>query len=122
SPVFVCGHPAPCGVGVQMETAGERVECRVEDPVDLGLESRIGDGRQDLHPPVEVPVHHVRAADQHLVGAAVVRDPGVFQETAEDGADVDVVTVARHAGAQGTDAPDHDLHADPGPRGTVEGV
>src|SRR5699024_1632394 len=38
-----------------------------------------------------------------------------------DGADVDVVTVARHAGAQGTDAPDHALHADPGPRGPVEG-
>ena len=67
-------------------------------------------------------MHHVRAADEHLVGPAEVQDAGVLEEPAQDRPDVDVLAQPRHPGAEGADTPHHDLDGHAGLRRAVQGV
>ena len=73
------------------------------------------DGKQSLHAPIQVARHPVcrRQIDQFLVGIAKDIQPGMLQESANDGGNLDVIRNIRDARTQTTDAPDQqfDFHA-----------
>ena len=64
---------------------------RTQDGLQLGLDDRIADGGDNLHPPGEVARHPVGRADEELGRATVLEavDPAVLQESAEGAEDLD---------------------------------
>src|ERR1700722_15714241 len=69
---FVARVPGPVAVAVQ--PPGERavIHAPREQPAKLGALSRIAHPDQGFYPAVEVPVHHVRAAQPDLVAGRQV--------------------------------------------------
>src|SRR5438874_6317746 len=92
--------------------------------VEGGAVRRVGHPDQRLDAPVEVAVHHVRAAQPDLRLAAVAEDehPRVLQEAPEDAADPDVLAQAGDPRAQRADAADPDVDRHTRLGGAVEGV
>ncbi len=85
-------------VPAEVLAPGPHVPCRAivllvraQNAVQLGLDDRIADRGDNLHPPGEVACHPVGRADEKLGRAAVLEavDPAVLEESAEDAEDLD---------------------------------
>src|SRR5438309_2047522 len=117
APGLVPAVPGPVPVRVQPPARSPVVHAHVHEPADAALVTAVGDPDQQLHPAVQVPVHHIGAADPDLAvfvipGAERV-DPGMLEEPAEHAADPDVLGKPGDARAQRADAahPQVDRHA-----------
>ena len=56
--------PLPRAIGLQIERRGLGIEEDGQGVVEPFLVPRIGEGGQDLHPPIEVAAHEIGRADQ----------------------------------------------------------
>ena len=85
---------------------------------------RVGDRRYYLDPAVQIARHPIRAAHIDLVVTAVSKiiDPAMFEQTADDAADLDIFGKSGHAGAQHAYAADDQVDLDAGARSLVKRV
>src|SRR5690348_1667830 len=107
-PGFVPAVPGPVPVAVQPPARSPVVHADIEESAQSPLVASVHDPDGQLHPAVQVPVHHIRATDPYLAvlvlaGAERV-DPRVLEEPAEHAADPDVVGKTGDARAQRADA------------------
>src|SRR6516164_10681202 len=98
------GRGSPLAIGTEFPASRRRVQRGLEQFVQVSSKPWILDLNQYLDPPVEVAVHHVGAADPELIDAIEMDDPRVFQESAENRANRNVLREAFHPRAQGADA------------------
>ncbi len=88
-----------------------------------GAQDRVLDREEGLHAPIQVALHQIRAAEEHLLAAPIgkVINAAVLQEASQDAAHADRLAESRNTGAQAADAAHDqiDLHA--GLRGAIEG-
>ncbi|MBG9885267.1 hypothetical protein ABE10_01425, partial [Bacillus toyonensis] len=103
---------------------GRRRHREVEEGQQLLEMSGIGHSNERLDPSVEVAMHHIGAADEHLrVAVAMEReDAGVLQVAPEDAPHRDVVADPGEVGAQAADAAHPHVHRHPGLARAVQGV
>jgi hypothetical protein len=118
--------PDPAAVLVEPPGRGSVVHAEVEHATQPPQVAGVADLHEQFHPAVQVPVHHVGAADEDLAvlvltGAERV-DAGVLKETTEHAADPDVLGQALDAGPQRADAAHPQVNRHAVPRGTVERV
>src|SRR5215813_2019261 len=87
----------------------------VEDPPQAIAEVTRSYRSDHLDPAREIPGHPVGGADVEIPIPGIrgpvgeVKDPRVLQETPDDGPDLDGLSLARHAGTQAAEAPDHQV-------------
>src|SRR5699024_8736547 len=108
----------------QVPGGGARRDGEVDEPDEVVDVLRIGDVDKYLHPAIEVSVHEVGRTDEH-VRLATVRervDAGVFEVSAQDRADPDVVAQARNSCLEAADAAHDDIDGYPGLGGAVERI
>src|SRR6185503_1923075 len=94
-PGFVPAVPGPVPVPAQPPASSPVVHADIEEPAQSPLVAGVHHLDGQLDPAVQVPVHHIRAADPGLTvlvlaGAEHV-DPRVLEELAEHAADPDVL-------------------------------
>src|SRR6266404_6770217 len=91
--VLVPAVPHPVSVRVQPPRGSPVVHAHVEEPAQPPLVAGVVDPYQQLHAAVQVPVHHIGAADPDLAVFVFSRaervDPGMLEEPAEHAADPD---------------------------------
>src|SRR6201985_2709043 len=107
-PGFVPAVPGPVPVRVQPPANSPVVHADVEEPAQSPLVSGVHDLDGQLHPAVQVPVHHIGAAQPDLavfvVAGAERVDPRVLEEPAEHAAHPYPVGQPGDTGPQRTDA------------------
>src|SRR5208282_6336456 len=86
-PVLVPAVPGPVPVRAQPPGGSPVVHAHIEEPAQPPLVAGVDDLDEQFHPAVQVPVHHIGAADPDLVvlvltGAERVY-PGMLEEPAE---------------------------------------
>src|ERR1700756_920363 len=79
-----CG---PLPVAPELPAPSGRVQCGLEQIVQIRGDLRVLDLNQHLDSPVEIAVHHVGAADPELVDVIEMNDQRELQESAENRAD-----------------------------------
>src|SRR5580693_3480854 len=118
--------PGPVAVRVQPPGGRAVVHAEVEQAAQPPLMAGVGHQHEQFHPAVQVPVHHVGAADPDLAVVVVTDtegvDAGVLEEPAEYAADRDPLRQPGDTRPQRADAPDPQVDADPGLGGPVERV
>lgn len=80
----------PLPVGPEFPAARGRIQCGLEQFIQLRGELGVLDLSQHLHAAIEVAVHHIGAADPEFVDVAEMDDPRVLEEAPENGAHNDV--------------------------------
>src|SRR6478672_12374097 len=93
-PCLVAVVPGPVPVRVQPPARSPVVHAYVHEPAYTALVAEVRDPDEQFHPAVQVPVHHIGAADPDLtvlvVPGAERIDPGMLEKPAEHAAHPDV--------------------------------
>ena len=82
---------------------------------------RVGDGKHDLHPEIQVARHQVGAAQVDLFAAIVEKiiDAAVLEEAAHDADHANIPAEPLHTSDQAADPPDEQVHFHAGLGGLV---
>ena len=94
------------------------------DLEELAAKFDIENGENDFDSAVEITRHEIGAAEVNMGISGVVKnvDAAVFEEAIDDTSNGDVITEARNAGAEATDATNEELDGDALLGRLVEGV
>lgn len=94
------------------------------DLEELAAKFDIENGENDFDSAVEIPGHEIGTAEVNMGISGVVKnvDATVFEEAIDDTSNGDVITEARNAGAEATDATNEELDGDALLGRLVEGV
>jgi hypothetical protein len=94
------------------------------DLEELAAKFDIENGENDFDSAVEITRHEIGTAEVNMGISGVVKnvDATVFEETIDDTSNGDVITEARNAGAEATDATNEELDGDALLGRLVEGV
>src|SRR5881275_3581520 len=105
---FVPAVPGPVPVRVQPPARRPVVHADIEEPAQSPLVAGVHDLDGQLHPAVQVPVHHIRAAQPDLAALVLAGaervDPRVLEKPAQHAADPDVLGQPGNARPQRADA------------------
>src|SRR5580704_10678321 len=107
-PGLVPAVPYPVAVHAQPPRGSPVVHAHIKEPAQPPLVAEVVDPDQQFYPAVQIPVHHIGAADPDLavlvLAGAEREDAGMLEEPAEHAADPDGVGEPRDSRPQRADA------------------